>query len=51
MPLRRMAIFVTNKESTHEKSENQPDKTLPIVLEIPEIQRITENQYIFQMIN
>ena len=44
MPLRRMAIFVTNKESTHEKSENQPDKTLPMVLEIPEMQSIIEYQ-------
>ena len=49
MPLSKMAIFVTNKESTHEKSENQPDKTLPIVLEIPEIQRIIENVSVYAL--
>ena len=37
-------MFVTNKESTHEKSENHPDKTLPMVLEIPETQRTIISQ-------
>ena len=40
-PQRRMAIFVTNKESTHAKSQNHPESTLPIVLDIPEIVSIS----------
>ena len=32
-----MATFVTNKESTHAKSPNHPDSTLPMVLDIPEM--------------
>ena len=37
IPQRRMAILVTNKESTHAKSQNHPESTLPIVLDIPEM--------------
>ena len=35
IPLNKMAKFVNKSESTHEKSENQPARTLPIVFEIP----------------
>ena len=37
MPPKRIAIFVTNNESTHAKSENHPDKTLPMVFDTPEM--------------
>ena len=37
MPHRRIAMFVTNNESTHVKSENHPDKTLPMVFDTPEM--------------
>ena len=30
-------MFVTNNESTHAKSENHPDKTLPMVFDTPEM--------------
>ena len=38
-PLRSIAIFITSKESTQEKSENHPDNTLPTVLDIPEMKK------------
>ena len=37
MPHMRIAMFVTNNESTHAKSENHPDNTLPMVFDTPEM--------------
>ena len=34
-----IAVFVTTRELTQEKSEIQPEMTLPTVLEIPMIER------------
>ena len=43
MPHRRIAMFVTNNESTHVKSENHPDKILPMVFDTPEMVWISDH--------